>query len=104
MHPVSPLLAQDGGSMVGWVLVGLLLASNPELPDAPADATVRAYMQAPPASIRPDARIEQAAVLMLEHDVRGLPVTDDTGQLLGVLTVSDLLDAIVKAPPVVLWP
>ena len=35
---------------------------------------------------------------MLQHDIRGLPVVDQDGMLLGVLTASDLLRAMVHSP------
>lgn len=84
-------------------LVSLLLASDPRLRNAPGGAQVSDYLSPPSASVRPDMLIERAALLMLEHDVRGLPVTDAHGRLLGVLTVRDLLRTLVEAPPVVLW-
>jgi CBS domain-containing protein len=43
------------------------------------------------ASARPDAPIEEAARLMLEHRISGLPVIDDRGRLVGVVTEGDLL-------------
>jgi CBS domain-containing protein len=43
------------------------------------------------ASIRPDAPIEQAARLMLQHRISGLPVIDNNGALVGIVTEGDLL-------------
>lgn len=60
-------------------------------------------MRTSTARIHPGASIERAARLMLEHDVRGLPVVTDDDTLVGVLTVSDLLRTIVRSPPIVLW-
>lgn len=85
-------------------LLGLLLANDPGLEAAPPGARVRGHLRPPTASIHPRALIERAALLMLEHDIRGLPVVDDGGRLVGVLTARDLLAAIVESPPVVLWP
>lgn len=84
-------------------LVGLLLQSDPRLASARADLPVQDVMAPATASIGPKVRIEQAARLMLEHDIRGLPVVDQEGTLLGVLTTTDLLAAMVKAPPVSIW-
>ena len=42
-------------------------------------------------SIRPDAPIEEAARLMLHHRISGLPVIDDNGKLVGMVTERDLL-------------
>ncbi len=43
------------------------------------------------AMICPDAPIEEAARLMLLHRISGLPVIDDTGKLVGMVTEGDLL-------------
>lgn len=42
-------------------------------------------------SIHPDAPIEEAARLMLHHRISGLPVIDDSGKLVGLVTERDLL-------------
>ncbi len=87
----------------GQRLLGLLLASDPRLGTAPPDAQVSEYAVPTTEQIRPDMPIEQAAFLMLQHDVRGLPVIDAQERLVGVVTVRDLLKTLVEAPPVVLW-
>lgn len=87
----------------GGQLVGLVLAASPAFVQAPEGETVQAVMRPPTVQIHPGASIERAARLMLEHDVRGLPVVGNDGELVGVLTVRDLLDALVKSPPIVLW-
>lgn len=83
-------------------LVGLLFARDcPErIPD---DATVRACMVEPTARVTPATPIERAAATMIEHHVHGLPVVDDAGRLVGVITVTDLLATLVKSPPITLW-
>jgi CBS domain-containing protein len=42
-------------------------------------------------SVRPDASVLEAARLMLEHKVSGLPVVDADGALVGVITEGDFL-------------
>jgi CBS domain-containing protein len=42
-------------------------------------------------TVTPDATIEYAAQLMLQHRISGLPVTDSDGAVLGIVTESDLL-------------
>ncbi|ULH13849.1 CBS domain-containing protein (plasmid) [Deinococcus sp. KNUC1210] len=86
----------------GRTLVGLLLASDLPGETAP-DTEVQALMRSPNVTVTPNGAIERAAILMLQHDVRGLPVVDDHEQLVGVLTVSDLLGVLVAHPPVRLW-
>jgi len=43
------------------------------------------------ATIRPDASIAQAAQLMLQYRISGLPVVDAAGNLVGIVTEGDLL-------------
>ena len=43
-----------------------------------------------PLSVGLDARVLEARELMAEHDIRHLPVTDDDGRLVGVVTQRDI--------------
>lgn len=45
-------------------------------------------------TVSPGNSIWHAAQIMLDHDVSGLPVVDDSGQLAGMLTQGDLLHRI----------
>lgn len=51
----------------------------------------RDVMTQPATTLRDDASLEQAIALMLEHGISGLPVVDQHGQLVGMLTEGDLL-------------
>jgi CBS domain-containing protein len=42
-------------------------------------------------SVRPDADVESLLRLMRQHELPGVPVTDDSGRLLGIVTESDLV-------------
>jgi CBS domain-containing protein len=42
-------------------------------------------------TVRPDASVTEAARLMVEHGVSGLPVVDAHGQLVGIVTEGDFL-------------
>jgi len=45
-------------------------------------------------SVHPDDSVETAIAMMIKHRVSGLPVTDASGELLGVVSEFDLLDLI----------
>ncbi|HEY8485903.1 MAG TPA: CBS and ACT domain-containing protein [Limnochordales bacterium] len=45
-------------------------------------------------TIHPDEPIEQAALLMREHKIGGLPVVEN-GRLVGIITETDIFDALV---------
>ncbi len=55
-------------------------------------------------SINPDATIEDAIALLLQHNISGLPVVDDQNVLLGIVTEYSLMRSIrdpdLKAAPV----
>jgi acetoin utilization protein AcuB len=55
---------------------------------------VKDVMVASVITVGPDDPVEQAALLMEEHRVSGLPVIED-GRLIGILTITDLLRAFV---------
>lgn len=48
-------------------------------------------------SISPNATIGQAAEVMLEHKVSGLPVVDEAKKLVGIITESDIFRLVVQA-------
>ena len=47
--------------------------------------------------VGPDATIDEAITLLLDHRVSGLPVVDDNGLLLGVISEIDIIDLVYKA-------
>jgi CBS domain-containing protein len=49
------------------------------------------FMSTPVVTVRPDSPIMDAAQLMLKHHVSGLPVVDDNGRVVGIVTEHDLL-------------
>jgi len=53
------------------------------------------------ATIKPSSQLIDAARLLLETNQRGLPVLDDEGRLIGIVTESDLLhrDELGVSPP-----
>lgn len=57
--------------------------------------TVREVMIKSPAMIKPEATLEEAAVIMREHKFGSLLVIDE-GKMVGIITESDLFDAFIK--------
>ncbi|MBW1975584.1 MAG: CBS domain-containing protein [Deltaproteobacteria bacterium] len=80
----------DSGEFVGWItdsdVRGVLIASMLE------EISVADVMVRKPLTIRPDDYVEDAARLMIEKKIGGLPVVDDS-QVVGVITVVDVLKA-----------
>ena len=46
------------------------------------------------ATIQPDASIQEAARMMLDYRISGLPVVDSDGNLIGMITEGDLLGGV----------
>lgn len=45
--------------------------------------------------VKPDETVEFAAILMLENKISGLPVVNDQGNLIGVITQTDIFKALI---------
>jgi acetoin utilization protein AcuB len=57
---------------------------------------VRDLIKREPITIRPTEGVEKAALLMHDHKIGCLPVVDETGALVGMLTETDLLGVLVE--------
>ncbi|RLB80506.1 MAG: hypothetical protein DRH24_10500 [Deltaproteobacteria bacterium] len=49
-------------------------------------------------TVSPETEISQATKLLLENRINGIPVTDETGKLVGILCQSDLIAQQKKLP------
>jgi CBS domain-containing protein len=91
------------GRLIGIVTLGDVREASPssatslsiwELNYLWAQLTVDRVMKTHVITIAPDATIMDAASLMLEHKISGLPVVDD-GALVGIITESDIFRMLV---------
>ncbi len=57
-------------------------------------AKIKDLMSTDVISVEPDDSVEKAIKLMIKHRLSGLPVTDSTGRLLGLISEFDLLDLV----------
>lgn len=89
-HQIRHLPVVEGGRMVGWLtsrdLREVLLASMLE------KITVVDVMVRAPISVSPDTGVEEAARLVKEHKIGGMPVLDGD-RLVGVVTMLDVIGA-----------
>ena len=87
---IRHLPVMEGGRMVGWItsrdLREVLLASMME------KITVADVMIKAPISVTADTGVEEAARLIQEHKIGGMPVLKG-GRLVGVITMQDLVGA-----------
>ena len=61
-----------------------------------AKLTVREVMASPVLSVNSLETIEDAALRMQERKLGGMPVLDNAGALVGILTITDVLGALVR--------
>jgi acetoin utilization protein AcuB len=67
----------------------------PELHDLLAKVKIKDVMSRKVVTVGPEQTIVAAARLMLEHRISGIPVTDSRGQLLGIITETDVFKILV---------
>jgi acetoin utilization protein AcuB len=85
-------------------LVGIITASDLDLffSTAPSPGVIKRQfrvdqvMKTPVITVSPDYPLEDAAQLMLQHRIGGLPVVED-GKVVGIITESDILAQFVEA-------
>lgn len=69
------------------------------------DKTVAEIMTAEPITVSPQTSLEEAIQILAEKKISGLPVVDQTGQLVGVISETDLTWQAtgVDTPPYVMF-
>jgi CBS domain-containing protein len=81
----------DGGRLVGLITRQSLIRAETQHGPASAALPVSDYMTSQVQTARVGMPVRKAARLMLQHKLGCLPVLDDTGALVGILTESDLV-------------
>jgi CBS domain-containing protein len=98
-----PVVDKDG-HLVGIVTIGDIRSAEPspatslsiwEMNYLLTTLKVEKIMTRHPRTIRADATIGEAARMMLEHRVSGLPVVDENHRVLGIITESDIFSMVV---------
>jgi len=98
-----PVVEHD--QIVGIVTLGDVRGAEPsrasslsiwEMNDLLARLKVAEIMSHRPVTVQQDASIGEAARLMLEKKFSGLPVVDETGHLVGIITESDIFRLVVS--------
>jgi len=60
------------------------------------DTPVSAIMSSPVLTIRPDASVQDGLQIMTEKFVRHLPVVDGSGVVIGMVSIGDLVKAVIE--------
>lgn len=96
----------ENGKLVGLISIGDVREARPsdattlsiwELNYLWAQLVVDKVMTLNVYTVTPDASVLDAAELMLEHKISGLPVVDTDGTLVGILTESDIFRMLVRS-------
>ena len=90
-HSIRRLPVVVNGRLAGIVTYGDIRGARP-LPKL----TVAQIMTPDPITVSQDATVGEAAQLMLKNRVSGLPVKDNAGALVGILTESDIFRLVVR--------
>ena len=104
-HKIRRLpVVEKNGRLLGIVTLGDVRGAQPsqatslsvwEMNYLLAKLKLKEIMTADPVTIDPEATIGEAARLMLENKVSGLPVVDDEHKVIGVITESDIFSMVV---------
>lgn len=106
-HGIRRLPVVDREKMVAIITKSDLLRATPPPEQLKPYASVESYfartkvrdiLPAYPRliTINQEAFVEQAAKIIRENKISGLPVVDEEGRLVGVLSVNDILDAFLE--------
>lgn len=93
-HSIRHLPVVENGKLVGLVTEGDVRGAI--FPAMLEDITVEDLMINDPVTVNLDTMLEDAARLVYEHKIGCLPVLDDHGNLEGIITVVDMLAALVN--------
>lgn len=92
-HGIHELPVMTNSTLKGWISHRTLARHG----GYPPQTKVASVMEQPP-RIPKDAEVFDAAELMIRNNVRALPVVNGKGQVVGVLSRTDLLKAALQLP------
>lgn len=91
LHRVGSLLVLDEGRrLIGIITERDIILAIGEGVD-PDKTPVERYMSRKPVTARPEDSIVSAAHKMITHGIRHLPVVDESGRVLGIISIRDVL-------------
>ena len=97
-------VVEKNGRLIGIVTLGDVRGAQPseatslsiwEMNYLLANLKLKKIMTPDPVTVEPDATIGEAARIMLENKVSGLPVVDEDNILVGIITESDIFSMVV---------
>lgn len=104
-YPVHHMPVVDAGRVVGMLSSADLMKLDAFLPRRGQSATdylnqhvkLETLMQRPAVTITANDTVEHAAALMASKGIHALPVVDDRGFLVGIISTTDIINAALRS-------
>lgn len=102
---ISMLPVMEKKRMVGIITDGDIKKAAPsdattldkfEMPELMDSIKIKTIMSKPVITIREEYTVGEAAVILLKKGISGMPVLDDSGSVIGIITKSDIFRCIVS--------
>ena len=93
LQNVGAVAVKDSGRLIGILTERDLLKAMAARVHS-SEARVRQWMTDDPVTISADTHVEEAARVMLEHGFRHLPVLDDDGHVVGIVSLRRVVSAV----------
>lgn len=93
-HAIRHLPVVEDKELVGFVTESDLREVSSISPSE--ETPIEAFMVREPITVGPDTDIEDAAKLIYYHKIGGLPVVDEDKDVVGIITVVDLLEVFIE--------
>jgi CBS domain-containing protein len=106
-YPIHHLPVVRDGRLVGMLSSADAMTLEFLMPRAAADTarfldsrvTIERLMRAPVVSVGPATSVAEAAERMVGAGVHAVPVVDDEGRVLGLVTTTDVIRSLLRGPP-----
>ena len=92
LQNVGAVAVKDSGRLIGILTERDLLKAMAARVHS-SEARVRQWMTAEPVTASADTDVDEAARVMLEHGFRHLPVLDDNGRVIGIVSLRRVVSA-----------
>jgi len=106
-HAIKHLPVLDNGGLIGMCsqadVLGRVIVSNKGELEGVKPESVRAVMSAEAVTTSLDTDIRHVAQALSEYQIGALVVMSDYHEIIGIVTVSDLIHRLAKEPPIELY-